>query len=80
MRNETPPVGCDGAWRLKMKNEAKVATLNATAAQTTDMSLVGILGAAALGMALLFAAGFAQASVMHDTAHDQRHAMAFPCH
>ena len=63
-----------------MKNEAKVATLNATAAQTADMSLVGILGAAALGMVLLFATGFAQASVMHDTAHDQRHAMAFPCH
>lgn len=47
---------------------------------STDMSLVSIFGAIALGMALLFAAGFAQATVMHDTAHDQRHAMAFPCH
>jgi cobalt transporter subunit CbtB len=63
-----------------MKNEAKVATLNATEVQAADMSLVSILGAAALAMTLLFAAGFAQASVMHDTAHDQRHAMAFPCH
>ncbi|SHF31267.1 cobalt transporter subunit CbtB [Litoreibacter ascidiaceicola] len=61
-------------------NDVKTATLNATATQTTDMSLVSILGAAALGLSLLFAAGFAQASVMHDTAHDQRHAMAFPCH
>ncbi|EPX77271.1 CbtB domain-containing protein [Litoreibacter arenae] len=59
-------------------NKTKTATLNATHA--TDMSLVSILGAAALGLVLLFAAGFAQASVMHDTAHDQRHAMAFPCH
>jgi len=63
-----------------MNNEAKVATLSATETQAADMSLVSILGAAALAMALLFAAGFAQASVMHDTAHDQRHAMAFPCH
>jgi len=29
---------------------------------------------------LLFSAGFAQATVMHDTSHDMRHAMAFPCH
>jgi cobalt transporter subunit CbtB len=63
-----------------MNDEVKVATLNATATQTADMNLVSILGAAALGLALVFAAGFAQASVMHDTAHDQRHAMAFPCH
>lgn len=61
-----------------MKNDAQVTTLQAT--KTTDLSLASLLGAAALGMALLFATGFAQASVMHDTAHDQRHAMAFPCH
>jgi len=32
------------------------------------------------GIALLFASGYAQASGLHDAAHDQRHAMAFPCH
>lgn len=32
------------------------------------------------GMMLLFASGYAQASILHDAAHDQRHAMAFPCH
>ena len=33
-----------------------------------------------LGLGLVFAAGFADASALHDAAHDQRHAIAFPCH
>lgn len=45
-----------------------------------DADLMGIAGAVLLGLTLLFAAGFAQASVLHDTAHDMRHAMSFPCH
>ena len=31
------------------------------------------------GLALLFTSGYVQATSMHDAAHDQRHAMAFPC-
>lgn len=61
-------------------NDHKAIALNATEATSADLSLTAILGAAAIGLALLFAAGFAQASVLHDTAHDTRHAMAFPCH
>ena len=45
-----------------------------------DTDLLGIAGAVTIGLMLLFAAGFAQATVLHDTAHDMRHAMAFPCH
>ncbi len=45
-----------------------------------DADMMGIAGAVLLGLTLLFAAGFAQASVLHDTAHDMRHAMSFPCH
>lgn len=29
---------------------------------------------------LLYGAGFAQPSAVHDTAHDSRHSLAFPCH
>jgi cobalt transporter subunit CbtB len=36
--------------------------------------------AVTLGVALLTISGMAQATVLHDAAHDQRHAMAFPCH
>ncbi len=32
------------------------------------------------GVMLLGVAGFAQASVLHDGAHNTRHAIAFPCH
>ena len=33
-----------------------------------------------VGLVLLFGAGFAQISAVHDAAHDTRHAVAFPCH
>ena len=46
----------------------------------TDTRLLGITGAALAGLFLLLVAGFAQASVLHNGAHDTRHAIAFPCH
>lgn len=62
-----------------MKKDATViAQTRSTAASNAD--LFGIAGAVLLGLTLLFAAGFAQANVLHDTAHDMRHAMSFPCH
>ena len=33
-----------------------------------------------LGALLLYGAGFAQTSAIHDAAHDSRHGIAFPCH
>ncbi len=42
---------------------------------TTSIALVFVLG-----LTMLFVSGFAQATVLHDAAHDARHAMAFPCH
>jgi cobalt transporter subunit CbtB len=45
-----------------------------------DSQLLGIAFALFAGLGLLFVSGLAQATVLHDAAHDQRHAMAFPCH
>lgn len=42
--------------------------------------VLGIGAAALAGVALIFVAGFAEASGVHDFAHDQRHSLAFPCH
>jgi cobalt transporter subunit CbtB len=39
-----------------------------------------ILGAIALGIAVLFAAGFADPHAIHEAAHDARHTLNFPCH
>ncbi len=46
----------------------------------TESGTVGIVLAILAGTFLLVVSGFAQATVLHDAAHDQRHAMAFPCH
>jgi len=62
-----------------MKTKAKAIAVAQTQTKVNS-DILGITGAVALGLILLFAAGFAQATVMHDTAHDTRHAMAFPCH
>lgn len=45
-----------------------------------ETGLAGISVALLAGVALLAIAGYAQAAVVHDAAHDQRHAVAFPCH
>jgi cobalt transporter subunit CbtB len=33
-----------------------------------------------MGLAFVFVAGFAQPELLHNAAHDLRHAMSFPCH
>ena len=62
-----------------MKKNTKAIAATQTKARI-DADMMGIAGAVLMGLMLLFAAGFAQASILHDTAHDMRHAMSFPCH
>ena len=51
---------------------------------TASGSAVGVKATCAvvfaMGAALVFLVGFAQADVLHDAAHDTRHGLAFPCH
>ncbi|WP_102108601.1 CbtB domain-containing protein [Oceaniglobus roseus] len=51
-----------------------------TASRAVSTTPATILFALAAGVLLLAVSGMAQATVFHDAAHDQRHAMAFPCH
>lgn len=39
-----------------------------------------IVLAASVGVALIFVSGFAAPSLVHNAAHDWRHAHNFPCH
>lgn len=50
-----------------------------TLAVATDNRAAALL-ALALGMALIFVVGFANAVTLHNAAHDTRHTLAFPCH
>lgn len=67
------PSGVTGMERDMMTTQ----TATITRAET---STTGIVAAVAAGLLLLFLSGYAQATILHDAAHDQRHAMAFPCH
>ena len=44
----------------------------------TRMAVVAV--AALLGVFFLLGTGFVQADVLHNAAHDARHAFGFPCH
>ena len=52
----------------------------------SDQSTTGLarlwpaLFAALLGSVILYGAGFAPQSAVHNAAHDSRHAAGFPCH
>ena len=69
----TYAVGCDGT-------KEKTMTTNTATIERSDSSAMGLAIAILAGVFLLMASGIAQATVFHDAAHDQRHAMAFPCH
>jgi cobalt transporter subunit CbtB len=47
---------------------------------TRTEALKAALIAAVLGIALVFLTGFAHSLVLHNGAHDTRHALSFPCH
>jgi cobalt transporter subunit CbtB len=55
-----------------------------TISQTTRIAgtstMMSVLAAAFLGLALITVAGHVQASALHNAAHDMRHATGFPCH
>ena len=49
------------------------------ATPATRRKLTAVL-LAALGLVIVFAAGFSPSEAVHNAAHDARHSFAFPCH
>jgi cobalt transporter subunit CbtB len=54
-------------------------TVRAALAERADPRLAAAI-ALALGAIVVFGAGFAAPSALHNAAHDTRHSFAFPCH
>ena len=59
-----------------------IATGAAARAGTSERAQVlrAALGAALLGVLLVWGVGFAPLEAVHNAAHDVRHSAAFPCH
>ena len=53
---------------------------DAATGQAAANRKVAALVAAALGLVIVFGAGFAPSEAVHNAAHDTRHSFAFPCH
>jgi cobalt transporter subunit CbtB len=60
-----------------MESTVKSVSFAAVDTQTRVMAAVV---AALLGVFILWATGFAGADLLHNAAHDGRHAFSFPCH
>ncbi|GAA6147535.1 CbtB domain-containing protein [Pseudooceanicola nitratireducens] len=60
-----------------MTTQTTAKTLGQSAIRT---EIAAIFTVALIGLGIVFVAGHAQASALHDAAHDVRHATGFPCH
>ncbi|MEO3429491.1 CbtB domain-containing protein [Pelagibius sp. CAU 1746] len=60
-----------------MQTATQSATQTSSFSQSRRMIAAATL---AFGLGLVFLSGFANSAVVHNAAHDARHAMAFPCH
>ncbi len=58
----------------------RLAMPEASAAGAKSTIVLAAVAAIGLGLLLLAGAGFAAPEVLHNAAHDSRHAFAFPCH
>ncbi len=52
---------------------------NSFAARRADALAPAVI-ALLLGVFMIFGTGFAHSEIIHNAAHDARHAFAFPCH
>lgn len=63
---------------MSLQNPSAVSPAPIAGKRTGDV--IQILLAACLGVVLLAGVGFAHVPVLHNAAHDTRHANGFPCH
>ncbi|MFY1664070.1 CbtB domain-containing protein [Pseudomonas sp. Pseu.R1] len=55
-------------------------TSSTTSATQTTRRVLSACFAVSMGAVLLYFAGFSSMPALHNTAHDTRHTIGFPCH
>ena len=63
----------------RMNSQAKTLSSQAPAVSLSQRAGIAAIGGI-LGVFLLIGVGFANPDIIHNAAHDARHANAFPCH
>jgi len=63
----------------QMNSQAETANSHVPAVSLSQRAAVAAIGGI-LGAFLLLGVGFANPEIIHNAAHDARHANAFPCH
>jgi len=61
-------------------NNASTSTSTTSTAAAVQLSRLPALAALALGLLIVFGAGLASPSALHNATHDTRHAFGHPCH
>ena len=65
---------------MQKNSIAREATGDPGVAVEAQTRMAAVVVSALLGVFLLWGVGFAQPNVLHNAAHDARHAFSFPCH
>ena len=65
---------------MEPKSKTSLAGSNAAGLGEKTNLVHAAFAAILLGAVLIAGAGFASPNVLHNAAHDARHAFAFPCH
>ena len=55
-------------------------TTNIETSEQSESKILPIAFAAFLGLLIIYVAGHSQSHMLHNGAHDVRHAIGFPCH
>ena len=61
--------------QITTDNSLRLATRSTTISKPLQIAFAVILGSV-----ILYGAGFVNSAVVHNAAHDIRHAQGFPCH
>lgn len=70
----------DGQRLKNLGDRLMPATSTARSAPAWTAAVAPALAAILLGVFILLGVAFAGPAVIHNAAHDSRHAFAFPCH